>query len=238
MLHIINTTKEFQLIEQDFSTALNLLDIHYQHKIQKKRLHNDKTQALVSQILLLYINNQTTNKPLTIKLTENNRPYCAEFDYNISHSGDYVIIASSISRKVGIDIAHVTEQPIEQFIHVFTDLEFTYIGNIPTRFGIIWTLKESYVKNIGCGLGGIDLKDLEFRFDRSDGDFEFGFFANGKRKLVKCFLKGNEQPFEFKVWLYDNHVISLCVSKDKEDEGLVGDQWTLTELFWKDIYKQ
>lgn len=96
--------------------------------------------------------------------------------YNISNSGDYVIIGISRHGEIGIDLEKI--RPLDDFedlVHKnFTPREREYIVKVPTetinRFFKLWTLKEAFLKAIGEGMR-LTPDNLEFLIE------------NGKFKL-------------------------------------------------------
>lgn len=82
----------------------------------------------------------------------------ADFHYNLSHSGQWVVIAYG-SRPVGIDVEKICWDSGKEKLarRYFTADEQDYVfGQGPQgcaeRFFEIWTAKESYLKYIGTGL--------------------------------------------------------------------------------------
>jgi 4'-phosphopantetheinyl transferase len=78
------------------------------------------------------------------------------FSYNLSHSGDWVVIAYG-SSEVGVDIEKMQEGKEELADKLFTQEEKSFIYSVEgkersKRFTLIWTLKESYIKYLGTGL--------------------------------------------------------------------------------------
>lgn len=74
--------------------------------------------------------------------------------FNLSHAGDYAVLATA-NAAVGVDIER--ERPLDwrhvakRFLHPD---EYAYLCAQPDPLGAffrIWTLKESYVKALGCG---------------------------------------------------------------------------------------
>ncbi len=79
-----------------------------------------------------------------------------EVYFNISHSGDYVVLAFG-SRELGVDIERVRRAGLKTARRFFTGEEYEYL--LETReeerddaFFRIWTGKEAVVKAAGCGL--------------------------------------------------------------------------------------
>lgn len=84
------------------------------------------------------------------------RPFSLnEFDFNISHSGDYTVLALSWAGKVGIDIQKIKKIGFDDIKHVVTGNEYDTVieSKKPMdTFYDLWTKKESILKAIGCGL--------------------------------------------------------------------------------------
>lgn len=92
-----------------------------------------------------------------IKRSVNNRPFIdSEIDFNISHSGSYVICAISKNSKVGIDIEEIKIlSDLNEYIGCFSVSEWDHIAksNIQLNsFYKMWTRKESLLKAVGIGL--------------------------------------------------------------------------------------
>ena len=86
-----------------------------------------------------------------------------EFKFNISHSGDYVVITYTTDKDVnalGIDIERIRSKESDMMVahRFFTKDEIDYISDglecsdEDTRFYKIWTMKEAYIKMTGKGL--------------------------------------------------------------------------------------
>ncbi|MCG8415160.1 MAG: 4'-phosphopantetheinyl transferase superfamily protein [Pseudomonadales bacterium] len=108
--------------------------------------------------------------------------------FNLSHSGDFLVVVVSSHQDVGIDIERNTrERRIEQIAHRhFAEPEVESLLALPkeerqSRFYALWTLKEAYIKAKGMGLAiplqkfGFDFLDatqqeLHFWADRALGD--------------------------------------------------------------------
>ena len=121
----------------------------------------------------------------------------AGLDYNISHAGDWVVLAAGQGR-IGVDVMKTTDNRIDRLSEFFrlmtkqfTDKEWQTIRKsgkdeqqLQTFFRH-WTLKESYVKAIGTGLN-LDLKTLEFHLQSEElveGKVEegTGLWLDGKK---------------------------------------------------------
>ncbi|XP_016649984.1 PREDICTED: L-aminoadipate-semialdehyde dehydrogenase-phosphopantetheinyl transferase-like isoform X2 [Prunus mume] len=142
----------------------------------------DRKRALVSRLLQYALVNEVLAIPydeIIIKRTLEGKPYlecgdvCADFpnfNFNASHHGDYVAIASEPLCLVGLDIVSIVIPQketviefIQNFSSYFSSFEWDSIVNAGTSDDILiefyryWCLKEAYVKAIGSGVAyGLD----------------------------------------------------------------------------------
>ncbi|XP_064934625.1 uncharacterized protein LOC135587305 isoform X2 [Musa acuminata AAA Group] len=145
----------------------------------------DKKRALVSRLLQYSLVHEVLGIPfdkIIIHRTAEGKPYLknsidfpfSNFNFNVSHHGDYVGIASELLCLVGLDIVSITTPKQEtelEFINNFspylTVLEWKNIAHAGSseemlaEFYRYWCLKEAFVKAIGAGLG-YGLRRLEF----------------------------------------------------------------------------
>lgn len=100
-------------------------------------------------------------KSLLIQYTAHGKPFIEKSDveFNLSHSGDWVLFAFSRAAPVGIDIEHM--RPMRDMRDVasqnFSATEYARWEAMPERdrrlaFYQCWTRKESFIKAIGEGL--------------------------------------------------------------------------------------
>lgn len=96
----------------------------------------------------------TTGKPF---LTDNHGKHPLRF--NLSHSGEWALVALALSTKVGIDIEQIDSDVSVEAIaeRFFSRSEFEAIQAIPLEertaaFFSAWTRKEAYVKARGDGI--------------------------------------------------------------------------------------
>ena len=98
------------------------------------------------------------------------RPYLPDsIDFNISHSGDYVVCAVGDNISVGIDIEKVQPINFEDFADVMTDKEWELIYAAPEpliMFYNFWTIKESVIKADSRGLS-LPLKEISIGADNA-----------------------------------------------------------------------
>ena len=79
--------------------------------------------------------------------------------FNVSHSGDLVLIAIAVGRAVGVDVEQVrTDIAVDDIAeHYFSPAECTALAALPASlqhdaFHACWTRKESYLKATGVGM--------------------------------------------------------------------------------------
>lgn len=96
---------------------------------------------------------------IRFQYTENGKPHVADSDvaFNVSHSGDWVVLAFGRNRRIGVDIERIKPgmdvMPIAS--RYFTPEESAFIENAEDRqagFFQLWARKEAYVKACGSTL--------------------------------------------------------------------------------------
>ena len=105
----------------------------------------------------------------------NGKPYAPGYtEFNISHSGEWCVLACGDLNTVGIDIEEMNLKHTEVAPAVYTRRELDWMAVDPTdRFFRLWTWKESLMKAAGLGMS------LEPR------SFEVLPFAEGKPVLLR-----------------------------------------------------
>ncbi|UXI16694.1 hypothetical protein NH340_JMT02637 [Sarcoptes scabiei] len=129
-------------------------------------LHHPDDRNLFGDQLVL--ERSEKGKPILMEIDENgnHQPY-QDFQFNISHSGDYCVLAAdTATKKLGIDIMKIEYSggmcKINEFFNTmrrqFSEEEWRFIRNSQTdwgklaRFIRLWSLKESFVKAEGSGI--------------------------------------------------------------------------------------
>jgi 4'-phosphopantetheinyl transferase len=147
-----------------------------QVKISKYRKWEDAQRSLLGKALLLHALD-SINMPgyslHELKFTQLERPYFDDLiDFNISHSGEYIICAMSSTNKIGIDVEELQNISLDDFEDNFSAREWKNIltaENIIHSFFKHWTRKEAFLKAIGMGLNvslkNVDITDNEITWD-------------------------------------------------------------------------
>ena len=127
----------------------------------------DSVRCIVADALLrraLAMSGMPEDAPL--ERGEHGKPYLRESDFffNLSHSGDWVVIAYS-NREVGVDVERIELRSNREQIarRCFDAKERSYVFcdddpfSVAQRFTEVWCAKESYLKYLGTGLSeGLD----------------------------------------------------------------------------------
>ncbi len=83
-------------------------------------------------------------------------------EFNVSHSGDYILIGMTTGAQCGVDIegsrAHISEQSIGESF--FCPREIQWLRQTEKGFFRLWTIKEAILKAVGHGLS-IPLSDVD-----------------------------------------------------------------------------
>uniref|UniRef100_A0A0D9XWM6 holo-[acyl-carrier-protein] synthase n=1 Tax=Leersia perrieri TaxID=77586 RepID=A0A0D9XWM6_9ORYZ len=168
----------------EFRAAAALLPPHDRPAIDRFVKEDDRKRALVSRLLQYSLVHHALGIPphrIRINRTLEGKPYLENkivafpsFNFNTSHQGEYVGIASEPLCLVGLDIVSVSKPPgetvlefIKNFTSYLTDHEWNCIvssgshDEMLTEFYRYWCLKEAFVKAIGAGVG-FGLQRLEF----------------------------------------------------------------------------
>ncbi|XP_039397442.1 L-aminoadipate-semialdehyde dehydrogenase-phosphopantetheinyl transferase isoform X5 [Mauremys reevesii] len=145
----------------------------------------------------------------------------SNFNFNVSHQGDYAVLAAEPELQVGIDIMK-TNLPgsgsIPDFFRImkrqFTEAEWSVIKSMNNEwiqldmFYRHWALKESFIKAIGIGIG-FNLQRIEFNV--SPLQLEVGKVY----KETKMLLDGDkEEGWTFEeTRLDDLHHVAVALGK-------------------------
>jgi len=143
----------------------NIVDEINQYKFEQQRWHTFLGKKLLEFALS---ENNFTHTLSDIKYYKKEKPYLTEnIDFNISHSGDYVILAFVQNNNVGIDIEKHRNIDNTLFKKYFNDVEWKNIqeANKPNSiFFDYWAIKESAIK---CDGRGVEILGKTYIYDES-----------------------------------------------------------------------
>ena len=159
MIKVLYTHISGQREESNLASYLQKLPKALQNKIAKYRRWQDAYASLFGKLLLqagLSVPGLEHYKLQDLKYSLHKRPYLeGNIDFNISHSGSYVVCVISDECRAGIDIEEIKEINLEKFRRYWTLKEWEKILHAPhqyDQFYDYWTKKEALVKAMGEGL--------------------------------------------------------------------------------------
>lgn len=109
---------------------------------------DDKKRSYACAFLLYSVLGIKENQ---IYYTLNGKPHVKNLFFNLSHSGDYVILGVG-DCQLGVDIEKVSKFHSNVAKRMFTTKEQSWLGEDVKRFYQLWTLKESVMKACSKGL--------------------------------------------------------------------------------------
>ncbi len=189
MIYIFYCTSINQLDKESFNFYLKKVPANFQSEILRLKNWDDRQRSLFSKLLLvkgLNIMGLGAYSLDQIRRTEYKRPYFnGNIDFNISHSGEFIICGISVDHKLGIDIEEIKEIPLSDFENQFSEYEMKGIMNAENRlkaFYTLWTQKEAFLKAIGTGLyvqlNRIGIEDKTIKWNNQDWFLSEIFFGN------------------------------------------------------------
>lgn len=120
----------------------------------------DKLRCILSGILI-YKSFGVEEK--NILYNKYNKPYfdSPEWNFSISHSGDYVVFVRD-KQKIGIDIEKICDENMDILDYSFNEAEKEFIAGDITKLTKLWTIKESIFKASGTE-EPIEFRDIDVR---------------------------------------------------------------------------
>lgn len=183
--------------------AIKMLPAVYEENTTRYKREIDQVRHLIGIMLMISMCPEKSHT-YTIKRGAYGKPYVVEFPdyyYNISHSGDYVVCATSPS-KVGVDIQikeYLTPAGWELFMNTH-EIEKCRKNNIA---GMIWSAKEAITKYVGCGLSDqikeIDLSEI----------YNANFYPDDKDSFNSLHLNGS-LLYLFQKQVAHDYYLSYC----------------------------
>ena len=146
-----------------------------------------------------------------VAVDDRGKPWCDGVFFSLSHAGDLALCAVS-DGPVGCDIEWVRDAPFDIAPRVFRPGERAYLraarddGEAQRRFFTLWTLKESYMKMTGEGLG-LSPARLEIRMP-----------------ALTLLRDGAEQPCALFHRAHGEYELSLCLSDPSGGSGFPAGQ--------------
>jgi 4'-phosphopantetheinyl transferase len=151
------------------STEENERADRFAHDIHRNRylISHLKFREILAQYLTV------TSREMRFHINEFGKPFLAAaenpagINFNLSHSGERMLLGLVRNAKIGVDIEEIRPESasLDVAARFFTDRENEELRSLSGReqveaFFNCWTRKEAYLKALGCGLS-IDPKDCE-----------------------------------------------------------------------------
>lgn len=219
-----------------FLRTFNRLDPHRQGELVRFRFWRDAHRSLVAELLARAVVERRlgrSNAEIVFVRGRNRKPrleQAAGFEFNLSHSGRWVVCASGFS-SVGVDVERIGSFVWDDVKDALSPEERARIdpsadGEWRTAFTVIWTAKESYLKALGVGL---DLPPSELSIE-VDGDGGIRL-RRGGRRVPDVFLRSYAIDAE--------HRLAVCSVSEPPPEALtIRTTEEIIEAFDKDGHEE
>lgn len=143
-------------IKNDFDTLLEKVTPNRQRAIVDFCFIEDKLRCLGAGLLLRNVLGIKTDDMISygefgkpeLKANRHNK---IRFHFNLSHSGNYVMLGIN-NCEIGVDIEKLITYDGDLAKFCFQDDECDYIARDSMKFTKLWTMKESIMKACGKGL--------------------------------------------------------------------------------------
>lgn len=155
---IYRTTLEPELKPHSWEKLLAQVPQILHNKILSYRKWEDRQRSLFGKLLLQKIID-VSGEPLTLKklhYSKFDRPYIpGSIDFNISHSGNFIVCATVKNSRIGIDVEWKSDYDPDSFYLTMSPAQIRQIESSQDphhEFLQFWTVKESVSKALGTGL--------------------------------------------------------------------------------------
>ncbi|CAJ0591042.1 unnamed protein product [Cylicocyclus nassatus] len=234
--------------ESLFRRALQCLPSEDVERQRRFRFRDDSLACVVGRLLIRQAVRTACSLPwhaIDIAKTERGKPYLinerSHLNFNVSHQGDLVVLASSEKEEIGVDVMRIDDyradtalEHIERMSKLFTMGELRMMRSKKTEkdrwtaFYRIWCLKESVLKATGTGLVN-DLRTLDFH--TSDEQHKPGCFITSTTWAENSVKQPNwlfEESF-----INDDHCVAVGrILPDEKSVSLEREQAQLTKNFF------
>lgn len=207
--------------ENDWSKASRSIQIEEKERIGRFVFKRDAKRSIIGQLMIRKFLSEATQLPwsqIKTKRDQNNKPIMEgmNFNFSVSHDGNFVVLAGEENSIVGIDImrnCYKGGKNINEFFRLmfrhFHVNEWAHINKGTdvkkiNSFYRFWCLKESYVKATGTGLT-VDLQKICFvpksELKKNVILTDTELFIDGQIMSDWCFHE----------LLYDDYTITVCI---------------------------
>ncbi|GAB0096253.1 4'-phosphopantetheinyl transferase [Sergentomyia squamirostris] len=172
---------------EELKLACSCIQEEEKHRLAKFVFRNDFDASLVGRLMMRKFVSEATGvdySSVLLERDERQKPFWRNstginVDFNVSHQGDYCVLAGCVSRechmKIGVDVMKIEYsggKSLSEFFRLmtknFSPFEWKSIFSRSRDVDQIgafmrhWCLKEAYVKNLGVGIT-VDLQRISFQ---------------------------------------------------------------------------
>lgn len=188
---------------------LSRLDDTQRNRMLRFHFKEDYKRSMYGELLSRhYLRNilGIPDQKLVVKRSKYGKPFLPDYpelQFNISHSGEWVVCAIGYC-NVGIDIEKIQNFDMSMAKNTFTRNEYEWLQRLNSQeriraFYQLWTLKEAYVKCQGKGMS-IPFNSFEIVFT----DNEVCLIIDHWDGMMQCL------PF------HEKYALSICSSQPKK----------------------
>lgn len=228
----------WQPSKEQFIQAMSRIQPEERSRVMQFVFRKDIRPALVGRLMLRSCAAQIlslSNNDIKFSRADKGKPIIdnviqTPFDLNVSHHGNYVVLACDATDKLGIDIMEIEmKEELDKYFKLmnrtFSPNEWTFIregSSFDTdssaraqmsRFLRLWSLKEAYFKAEGMGIT-TDLRSIEF-ICKSKTDSE-RIISDTQIKVYGKLL--TECTF-YESLIDEDHCVAVCIFHNHSLQG-------------------
>uniref|UniRef100_A0A0B7AFW6 L-aminoadipate-semialdehyde dehydrogenase-phosphopantetheinyl transferase n=1 Tax=Arion vulgaris TaxID=1028688 RepID=A0A0B7AFW6_9EUPU len=222
--------------QNEWKHAAQCIQIEEKDRIGKFIFKKDAKLAMAGRLLLRYAVSKMLNVPcriLKFSRTDKGKPFLTspidmssprcDVSFNISHQGDYVVLAAQRGSPIGVDIMKVEwprNKPVPEFfstmerqltLHEWSEVNKRKgdMEQLKTFFRL-WCLKESVVKAMGTGIG-FQVNRLNFIFKTPE--------LHSDKMTRDTSMEIDEEPapeWKFQETMLEDHIVAVAVNVASE----------------------
>lgn len=228
--------------KDEFLMAISCVQEEEREKIMKYAYKKDVKSKIIGRLMLRHCVSTmlgVCDDEVSLIRSEKERPQLSSdfvskykqtnsivksFDFNLSHDGDYCVVAGDWIDKVGIDITSVRIKPVQRYFELmrktFSEPEWLFIQGEANdqdadklfRFHRLWALKESLLKAEGSG---ITTNLRRFIFHCPTKNLTPGRLINDTQVIIDG-KEGHKWMFEESL-LDNRHIVSVALYGNDDD---------------------
>jgi len=137
------------VLERCLSAAEKVRATDFQHAGARQSF--EQARSTLRRLLGARLGCLAAELPITI--TEHGKPETPGCEFNLSHSGDWILLGMTDQAPIGVDVEIVRKRHVREISErFFSEAEQARVGDDPFAMAEVWTAKESFLKAIGLGI--------------------------------------------------------------------------------------